>query len=69
MVRFPAIGIDFFLLQNVQVESLAHPPSYSMNTGVSFPRVTPLPRYEAHHLPPSSTAVTPTFHIPSQCAQ
>jgi len=39
MVRFPAGGIDFFLLQNVHVESLAHPPSYSMDTGVSFPRV------------------------------
>jgi len=65
MVRFPASGIDFFLLQNVQAESLAHPPSYSMDTGVSFPRVTPLSRHEAHHLLPSSTAATPTLHMPS----
>jgi len=46
-------------------EFLAHPFSYSMDLGVSFPRITPLPRHEAHHLSPSSTAATPTLHMPS----
>jgi hypothetical protein len=37
-VRFP-IGItDFSLHPSVQVEFGAHPGSYTMSTGVSFPR-------------------------------
>jgi hypothetical protein len=43
-------------LQNVQSISGAHPASYSMGTGVSFPRVKQ-PGHGVSHLPPSSAKV------------
>jgi hypothetical protein len=36
-VRFPARARDFYFLHRFQIESAAHPASYSVGTGGSFP--------------------------------
>jgi hypothetical protein len=49
----PGRDRDFSLLHSIQISSWAHPASYPMGTGGSFPRVKLL-RHEANHLPQSS---------------
>jgi hypothetical protein len=36
-IRFPAVAVNFFLRRCVEADSGAHPASYSMVTGGSFP--------------------------------
>jgi hypothetical protein len=52
----PAKKIDFSPLQSVQTGSSAHPLSYPMSIGDSFPGLK-RPRREADHSPPPSAAV------------
>jgi hypothetical protein len=52
-VRFPARVRDSSLLHSIQSGSGAHPASYAMATGGSFPNVK-RPRREADHSPPST---------------
>jgi hypothetical protein len=55
-IRFPAGAGNFFLRRHVQNGSGAHPASYPMGTGGSFPGVKRSGR-EADHSPPSSAEV------------
>jgi hypothetical protein len=55
-VRFPARAGNFSLHHRVQNGSEAHPASYPVGTGSSFPGVK-RPGREADHSPPSSTEV------------
>jgi hypothetical protein len=50
-VHIPARARDLSLLQNIQTASGAHPPSYSMGTGVHWWG------YDAYHSPQSSVEV------------
>jgi hypothetical protein len=63
MVRFPVGTRDFSLLYSVQTSSGAHPTSYPMGIGGSFPEVKRLGR-EADHSPPSSAVVKKAGTIP-----
>jgi len=38
MIRFRTRGSDFSVLQRAKIDPEAHPISYSMGTGGSFPR-------------------------------
>jgi hypothetical protein len=50
-------GADFFSSPCVQTGSGAHPASYPMGTGGSFPRGKVRPGRDADHSPPSSAEV------------
>jgi hypothetical protein len=67
-VRFPAGAGNFSLHHRIQNGSDAHPASYPMGTGVSFPGVK-WPGREADHSPPSSAGVKERvelyFHSPN----
>jgi hypothetical protein len=54
-VRVP-VGLEFSLLHVAQTGSGAHPASYPMGTGGSFPSVK-RPGREADHSPPASAEV------------
>jgi hypothetical protein len=49
-VRFPAGSENFSLLHSAQTGSGAHPASYSLSIGISFPGVK-LPGRETNHSP------------------
>jgi hypothetical protein len=55
-VRFSAGARDVSLLSSVQTGSGAHPASYPMDTGGSFPGVK-RPMREAEQSPPSSAEI------------
>jgi hypothetical protein len=61
---------DFSLLHSVQTDYGAHPASYPIGPGGSFPRSN-VARARADHPPPSSAkvknggAITPLSHMPS----
>jgi hypothetical protein len=54
------MGQEFALLHVVQTGSEAHPTSYPMGTGDSFPRVK-RPGCEADHSPPTNAEVKKTW--------
>jgi hypothetical protein len=56
-VRSPTGAEDFSSSPCVQTGSGAHPASYSMGTGGSFPRGKARPGRDADHSPPSSAEV------------
>jgi hypothetical protein len=55
-VELPAGAEKFSLRHHVKIGSGAHPGSYPLGTGDSFPGVK-WPGREAHHSPPSSAEV------------
>jgi hypothetical protein len=56
-VRSPTEAEDFSSTFCVQTGSGAHPASYTMGTGGSFPGGKALPGRDADHSPPSSAEV------------
>jgi hypothetical protein len=56
-VRSPTGAQDFSSTLCVQTGSGAHPASYTMGTGGSFPRGKARPGRDADHSPPSSAEV------------
>jgi hypothetical protein len=56
-VRSPTGAEDFSSSSCIQTGSGAHPASYPMGTGGSFPRGKARPGRDADHLPPSSAEV------------
>jgi hypothetical protein len=56
-VRSPTEAEDFSSSLCIQTSSGAHPASYPMGTGGSFPGGKARPRRDADHSPPSSTEV------------
>jgi hypothetical protein len=56
-VRSPTVAEDFSSSPCVQNRSGAHPASYPMGTGGSFPRGKAWPGRDADHSPPSSAEV------------
>jgi hypothetical protein len=56
-VLFPAGARDFSVLHSVQTGSEAHPASYTMSTGASFPVWVKWLGHEAGHSPSPSAKV------------